>query len=165
LIFSHLNFVYSTLPRAATFYLIYIIITQYKDTSCQSDLKCDLSNFQTLCSDNLLDYNGSKCKVITFCRVNTQCATYPLSEVSLNRITVVNGLGVLLGTRLKFADHISSMVNKARGTIGFINHCWYNYDLHEHFEILRFDSYRLYPIILISDSLPLLKRLIVNFIA
>jgi len=80
----------------------------YADNSCQSNLQSDLNNFQTWCSDNLLDLNGSKCKVITFCRVNTQYATYTLSD------------GVLLDPCLKFADHISSMRNKAMGALGFI---------------------------------------------
>jgi len=43
------------------------------------DLQPDLNYFQTWCSDNLLDLNKSKCKVITFCRVNPQYATYTLS--------------------------------------------------------------------------------------
>jgi len=78
---------------------------QYKDTSCQSDLQSDLNNFQILCSDNLLDLNGSKCKVMTFCRVNRQNATYTMNEGSLDITTLVNDLGVLLYSRLKFAYH------------------------------------------------------------
>jgi len=73
---------------------------QYKDNSCQFNLQCDLNNFQTWCFTNLLDLNGSKC------------------TGTLDRITLVNDLGVLLSPRLKFADHISSMMNKARSAIG-----------------------------------------------
>jgi len=35
----------------------------------RSDLQSDLNYFQTWCSDNLLDLNCFKCKVMTFCRV------------------------------------------------------------------------------------------------
>jgi len=73
-----------------------------------------------MCSDNLLILNDSKCKVMSFCRVNLQYATYTLSDGSLDRISLVNDFGVLLGPRLKFDDHISSLVNKARGALGFI---------------------------------------------
>jgi len=61
---------------------------------CQSDL----NNFQTWSSDNLLCLNGSDCKVRTFCRIN-QYATYTLYEGSLDRITLVNDIGVLLDPR------------------------------------------------------------------
>jgi len=43
---------------------------QYKDSFCQSDLQSDLNNLQALWPDNLLDFNGYKFKVMTFCRVN-----------------------------------------------------------------------------------------------
>jgi len=64
----------------------------YKDTSFQADLQSDFNNFQTWCSDNLLALNGSKCKVMTFCRVSPKYARYALSEGSLDRITLVNDL-------------------------------------------------------------------------
>jgi len=60
---------------------------------------------------------------MTFCRVNPQYATYTLSKDSLDRITLVNNLGVLLDPRQNFADHISSMVNKAMSSLGF-NKSW-----------------------------------------
>jgi len=40
--------------------------------------------------------------------------------VGLDRITRVDDLGVLLDPKLKFSDHISTIVNKARGVLGFI---------------------------------------------
>lgn len=93
---------------------------QYKDTSCHLDLQSDLDRFQIWCRDNILDLNSSKCKVMTFCRANPIRTTYTLSGCSLDRITRVDDLGVLLDPKLKFSDHISSIVNKARGVLGFI---------------------------------------------
>jgi len=46
-----------------------------------------------------------------------------------------------------------------------LNHCKSNFDLHEPFRVLCSDYNRLYPIIYISDSLPLSKRLISKFLA
>jgi len=63
--------------------------------------------------------NCSKCKVMINCRVNSQFAACTLKVGSLDRITLVNDLGVLLDPRLKFSDHISSMMNKGRGALGF----------------------------------------------
>jgi len=57
---------------------------------------------------------------MTICRIKPQYAKYTLSDGSLDRITLVNNLGVLLGPRLKFGDHSWSIVNKARGVLGFI---------------------------------------------
>jgi len=57
---------------------------------------------------------------MTFCRANPIRTTYTLSGCSLDRITRVDDLGVLLDPKLKFSDHISSIVNKARGVLGFI---------------------------------------------
>jgi len=87
---------------------------QYKDTSCHLDLQSDLDRFQIWCRD----LNGSKCKVMTFCRANPIRMTYTLSGCSLDRITRVDDLGVLLDPKLKFSDHVSSIVNKARGVLG-----------------------------------------------
>jgi len=62
----------------------------------------------------------SKCKVMTLRRVNPIRATYTLSECPMDRIARVDDLGVLLDPKLKFSDHISTIVNKARGVLGFI---------------------------------------------
>jgi len=43
-----------------------------------------------------------------------------LSGCHLDRITRVDDLGVLLDTKLKFSDHISTIVNKVRGVLGVI---------------------------------------------
>jgi len=112
-----LSVLYSTLPVVCADDIK--LCLQNMDTSCQSNFQSDLNNFQTWCSDILLDLNGTKCKVITFCRVNPQYAIYTLSEGSLDRIILVNNLGVLLNPRLTFG-HISSVENKGRGALGFI---------------------------------------------
>jgi len=88
---------------------------QHKDTSCHLDLQSDLDRFRIWCRDNVLDLNGSKCNVMTYA-----LSGHPPKEHSLERITRVDDLGGLLDPKLKFSDHISSIVNKARGVHGFI---------------------------------------------
>jgi len=56
---------------------------------------------------------------MTFCRVNKIRTTYTLSGCPLDTITRVDDLGVPLDRKLKFSDHISTIVNKARGVLGF----------------------------------------------
>lgn len=96
------------------------LCVQYKDVACQSDLQTDLDNFQTWCRVNLLNLNGSKCKLMTFSRVVPKLATYTLNCCSLERINSVDDLGIRLDPKLDFIDHISCMVNKARSMLGFI---------------------------------------------
>jgi len=50
---------------------------------------------------------------MNFCRVNPKHMTYSLRGCcSLERITRVDDLGVLLDSKLKFSDYISTIVNK-----------------------------------------------------
>jgi len=65
---------------------------QHKDISRHLDLQSDLGRFQIWCRDNVLNLNGSNCKVMTFCRVNPIRTTYILSVCPLDRITLVDGL-------------------------------------------------------------------------
>lgn len=57
---------------------------------------------------------------MTFSRVTPLFATYMLNDCPLERITLVDDLGVRLDPKLSFSEHISCMVNKARGMLGFI---------------------------------------------
>jgi len=46
---------------------------------------------------------------------------YTLSGYELDRITHVDNHGVFMDPKLKFFDHITTMMNKARGVHRFIN--------------------------------------------
>jgi len=70
--------------------------------------------------DNKLNLYGSKCKLMTFFRVSPHYSTYTLSGCALDRISHADDLGVYMDPRLKFSDHITTMVNKARGVLAFI---------------------------------------------
>jgi len=66
--------------------------------------------------DNELKWlNGSKCKLMTFFRVNPHYSTYTLSGCGLDRTTHADDLGVYMDPKLKFSDHITTMVNNKPG--------------------------------------------------
>lgn len=70
---------------------------------------------------NRMVLNATKCSVITFTRKrSTICFNYTLSNSSLNRVSSVKDLGVVLDCKLSFAEHISYIVSKASKVLGFV---------------------------------------------
>jgi len=57
---------------------------------------------------------------MTFFRVNPYYTDYTLSGYELDWITQVDDLGVCIDPKLKFFLHKTTIVNKARGMLGFI---------------------------------------------
>lgn len=57
---------------------------------------------------------------MTFHRVKPFLASYLLNSSPLERLSTVNDLGVLFDPKLSFNVHISSIVNKATSTLGFV---------------------------------------------
>jgi hypothetical protein len=93
---------------------------QFKDDHCHSNLQTDLNSFNSWCCANFLNLNSSKCKLMTFSRASPKFASYTLCGCALERIALVDDLGVRLDRKLKFTSHITNMVNKAMGVLGFI---------------------------------------------
>lgn len=90
------------------------------DPSSRHLLQADLFSFQCWCAHNFLSLNCSKCKIMTFHRVKPFLASYLLNSSPLERLSTVNDLGVLFDPKLSFNVHISSIVNKATSTLGFV---------------------------------------------
>ena len=65
--------------------------------------------------------NTDKCKVITFTR-RSNCIVFPytLNNVTLERVSEINDLGVILDSELRFASHFDFVLNKSFRTCGFI---------------------------------------------
>jgi len=93
---------------------------QYNDPAQSLALQSNPNAFQTWSMDKELNLNGSKCKLMTFVRVSPQYSTYTLSGCVLDRITHADDFGVYMDPKLKFSDHITTMVNKTRGVLAFI---------------------------------------------
>jgi len=73
---------------------------QYATILRHLDYQSDLDSFQIWCRENVLNLTGSKCKVMTFCRVNPIQTTYTLNGCPLDRITRVDYLGVFLDPKI-----------------------------------------------------------------
>lgn len=55
-----------------------------------------------------------------FYRTSPKVGSYTLCSCALERIDLVDDFGFRLDRKLKFTEHISNMVNKAMGMLGFI---------------------------------------------
>jgi hypothetical protein len=70
----------------------------------------DLDRLQSWCSEKKYDLNAGKCKSISFSR----------GDSDLERVDVINDLGVLVDSKMTFVNHIESIVSKSARMLGFI---------------------------------------------
>lgn len=96
---------------------MFLTFDKYSDHTL---LQNDLNLFYNWCTKNLMELNINKCKYITFYRGSYIDANYSLGNHQLERVLSMNDLGVLLDPKLSFNQHVSLIVNKARGILGFI---------------------------------------------
>lgn len=96
------------------------IFYSFNDINDQSHLRTDVEYFYKWCNKNLLELNIKKCKHMTFFRSLKLDTSYNFNGATLEKVTSIIDLGILLDHQLKFCDHISMMVNKANGVLGFI---------------------------------------------
>jgi hypothetical protein len=65
--------------------------------------------------------NAGKCKSISFSRGSKPVMfQYVIGDSDLERVDVINDLGVLVDSRMTFVDHIGSIVSKSARILGFI---------------------------------------------
>lgn len=83
-------------------------------------LQNDLNSFSLWCEHNMLELNIKKCKCMRFARNNPIAVKYSLGGHYLEVVESFIDLGILLDAKLNFNAHITSVVNKARGVLGFI---------------------------------------------
>lgn len=69
---------------------------------------------------NRLQFNQSKCKVISFARKAIYASPYYIGDNPINRVTEIRDLGLALNSRFTFKDHILKICKKAHRTLGFI---------------------------------------------
>jgi hypothetical protein len=92
-----------------------------KDTNDSERMQNDLTKLSKWCECNQLFLNISKCKTITFGRLKNQTLyDYSLNGQKLERVNIMNDLGVIVDEKLDFVTHIDTMVAKARKMLGFI---------------------------------------------
>ena len=97
----------------------------FREIRCKEDaieLQSDVDSLDTWSKKWLLNFNLTKCHVLTIGKVfNIQCTQrYKISNQELDHVFEEKDLGVIIDADLKFEEHISSKVNKANALVGLI---------------------------------------------
>lgn len=102
------------------------IYRQMRHSSDFVFLQNAISKLSMWCKENKMILNISKCKVISFTRKRVPMLNaYHIENLELIRTNLVNDLGVLFDTELRFTQHIDGVVAKAYKMTGFImRQCW-----------------------------------------
>lgn len=86
-----------------------------------NDLQNDLDELHQWAVRNLLEFNTSKCSVVSFSRCRQLITyNYSIANCRLTRDTTVRDLGVLFDARLTFIPHIDGILGKANSMLGFV---------------------------------------------
>lgn len=84
-------------------------------------LQEDIEHVLRWCERNGMEVNVQKCNIITFARIRSPIVfSYAVKDCSLNRVSLVKDLGILLDSKLRFTEHISSVVAKSFAVLGII---------------------------------------------
>ena len=84
-------------------------------------LQEDIDRVSQYCKHNCIFINASKCHVMTFSRKSSNIShVYLLNGNQLNSVTSIRDLGVMLDSKMIFADHIDYAITKANKLLGFI---------------------------------------------
>jgi hypothetical protein len=82
----------------------------------------DLDRLQGWSCEKKYDLNAGKCKSFLYSRGSKPVIfQYVIGDSDLERVDVINDLGVLVDSRMTFNDHIESIVSKSARMLGFIN--------------------------------------------
>lgn len=102
---------------------IFRIITNDHDCSL---LQLEVNKILEWCLLNRMELNISKCKIISFSRKKSPILhPYFISRSPLPRTSLMNDLGVIFDSELRFNEHISLITAKAFKMAGFImRRCW-----------------------------------------
>ena len=111
------NLVSNSLLFADDMKIYRIINSDYDSLTLQSDINRIVSWSDTW----LLSLNPTKCKVLTVSlKRNVLTFPYKLNTHALSRVNSMRDLGVIIDQKLNFCDHVDSMIQGARKTLGFI---------------------------------------------
>ena len=107
----------SSLSYADDVKIFHRINTQEDSRSLQADLE----RLSLWSKKWLLKLNPVKCKSITFTlRKSPHCTEYVLDGHRLERCVRVRDLGIILDSKLTFADHVDAVISKANRTLGLL---------------------------------------------
>lgn len=84
-------------------------------------LQEDIDRVVNWSKENRLQFNTSKCAIITFSRAHSPIQNdYKIDRIPMARLTEVKDLGVILKTNLCFRDYIVTVCKKAYRNLGFV---------------------------------------------
>jgi hypothetical protein len=84
-------------------------------------IQSDLNKLSEWCERNSLFVNVNKCKTITFWSTRYPLElSYMLGGTVLDRLSLINDLGVIMDEKMNFSEHIEVMVGKFFALLGFI---------------------------------------------
>lgn len=84
-------------------------------------LQMDIDSLLEWCSLNGMEVNIRKCNIISFNRSRTTAIfDYKMNASSVNRVSSIKDLGLILDSKLKFTEHIATTTAKAYAILGFI---------------------------------------------
>lgn len=114
----------SNVIRYSNFSLFADDLKIYKVINTVSDslqLQEDLTRVLEWSQENKLPLNISKCKHIKFSRKRCPLATsYFINDITLEEVSVIKDLGVILDSKLSFNAHIDHIVSRAFKLLGFV---------------------------------------------
>lgn len=89
-------------------------------------MQLEINKLSKWCLLNRMELNSSKCKIITFSRKKSPILhPYFISRSPLLRVNLINDLGVIFDSELRFIEHINYISAKAFKMAGFImRRCW-----------------------------------------
>lgn len=91
-------------------------------------LQQDIDAIANWCDVNGMEMNALKCKVLSFSKSPLQFNfNYVANGVSLERVTSIRDLGVIINSKLNFSDHITMTTSKAFAMLGFIRRNAYEF--------------------------------------
>ena len=106
-----------------------VFLSSYADDSkilgsandTDKSLQTSLNGLQKWCSENGMEFNISKCKVMHFGTSNSK-KSYSINNEKLESVEHIKDLGVIVDSKLKFSDHVLRVSKRANSLLGQIVH-------------------------------------------
>lgn len=96
---------------------LYTVVKTPADTL---KLQAAIDNFLSWCSNNGLEVNAAKCKIISFSHKNSPIQhNYIMNDDTIQRVNEIKDLGVILDSKLNFNTHIEYICKKTMAALHF----------------------------------------------
>lgn len=92
-------------------------------------LQRSINKFVDWCSDNGLECNQSKCKIMTFTHKKTPIIyNYQMTGQPIERVEKIIDLGVILDKNMSFNDQVEHSINMSKAALQFVKRQSYMFD-------------------------------------